>query len=279
MSKTATFIALISLITGNAAAAAVAEENAGAASVETQAPSSPPSWHYVNGDSTEQWGKLSASYSLCNKGTHQSPIDIGTVYPYRLERIGNASRLARVDPPRLRFVMYPTLLEVTREANGMRVHVTSGSYTRVNRQRYELTEVQFHTPAEHLVNGHRYPAELQMIHRHNNALAIFSVFLEAGTANDTLQEIINSAPENAGDTRGSRHHRIDTALLLPGDKGYYQYQGSLSTPPCSEDITWFVMKKPIQASRQQLLALRGLLGDNARPVQDLAERKVVQTRY
>ena len=115
---------------------------------------------------------------------------------------------------------------------------------------------------------------------HDNAKAVFSVFIEEGSnANPVLSEILNNAPRRVGETSTYRRRRIDTALLLPGNKGFYVYDGSMSSPPCTEQVRHFVMKTPIQASREQLLALRGLAGDTARPVQSIGDRMVLQTPY
>lgn len=143
----------------------------------------------------------------------------------------------------------------------------------VDGERYDLLQFHFHTPSEHQVNGKPAAMEVHMVHKSAaGGLAVVSVLIEAGEPNMALQEIWPHMPRTQTAEQTVRDVLVNARDLLPVDGGYHRDMGSLTTPPCSEGVKWFVMHKPIHASLDQIKQLAAAVGQNARPVQALNNR-------
>jgi carbonic anhydrase len=235
-------------------------------------------WSYQGATGPEHWAELSSDYLLCGSGRSQSPIDIRRAYTGRMVPSRYRPGSMHYQPlERLRFVYYPGPLHILRTEHNLQVNDESGSYFRVGRHKFDLAQILFRVPGEHRVGGHAYPMELQLVHRHDDALGVVSVLITEGGHNRALEAILNAAPKKVGEEMSYRILKLSAADLLPHDKSYYHYMGSLTTPPCSEGVYWYVMKQPIGASPKQIRRVRAMLGNNARPPQPLNDRDVFQT--
>jgi len=140
---------------------------------------------------------------------------------------------------------------------------------------YKLVQFHFHTPSEEKVNGKAYPMEAHLVHQGaDGKMAVVAVFLKEGKANPAFDAVFRGMPKAEG--TGHTIDDINAADLLPAERGYFRYVGSLTTPPCSEGVRWQVMKEPVEVSKEQVSAFRKLYHMNARPVQALNGRKVEQ---
>lgn len=235
-------------------------------------------WGYDGPTGPEHWAELSPEYARCGSGESQSPIDIRRAYTGRMVHSRYRPGSLHYEPlERLRFIYYPGPLHILRTNHNIQVEDESGSYFRVGRHKFDLERILFHAPSEHRVAGHVYPMEIQLTHRHNDVLAGVAVFVTEGTRNRALERFLNVVPKQFGEESDYRVLKQAARDLLPHDKGYYHYSGSLTSPPCSEGVSWYVMKQPIGASRKQIERFRALLGNNSRPVQPVNDRDVFQT--
>lgn len=190
-------------------------------------------------------------------GQRQSPIDLPAA--------------PSGDLPKLSFHYRPTPLEAENNGHTIEVKVQSDSYLRIGQERYKLVQFHFHTPSEHRLNGQEFPMELHFVHRNAlGELAVVGVFLREGAANPLIQEIWDAVhAEGAGE--------IDPEDLLPQDRSYYRYAGSLTTPPCTEGVRWHVLAEPVDLSAAQVDEFRAIFPHNARPLQLLNARPVLES--
>lgn len=141
---------------------------------------------------------------------------------------------------------------------------------------YKLVQVHFHTPSEHVVNGKHYPLEGHFVHASDKGvLAVLGVFFTEGAENPALATLLKHTPKKPGGMIPVEGASIDPNALLPKDNRIYRYNGSLTTPPCSEGVQWHVLAEPVTASKKQIAAISKLEGRNARPVQKLNDRLLV----
>lgn len=207
-------------------------------------------------------GAASASAGdICSVGLRQSPIDL----PEAPE--GDLSHLV--------FDYRPTPLEVENTGSTIEVTVESESFLRIGQERYRLKQFHFHTPSEHTLHGEQFPMELHFVHLNElGELAVVGVFLREGAANAVLQEIWDNIPGHSEHPE-PHHLEIDPEDLLPADRSYYRYAGSLTTPPCSEGVRWHVIEEPVDVSAEQIEEFRAIFQHNARPLQLLNDRPVL----
>lgn len=228
--------------------------------VRSARPSS-PRWDYSGERGPERWAKLSRQYFWCGLGKNQSPIDI------RLEEVLTTD-LRAIE---FHYLALDTWLRVENSLVTARPLVPKATI-QVEQRRFTLETVQFHTPSEHTDGGNHYPLEAQLIHRDKEGNpAVVAIWFRPGQANPLLDEILAATKQKNGSKRP-----IDWSKILPPSADYYRYNGSLTTPPCSEGVRWYVMSEAVEASEEQLRSFRALTGKNNRPVQPLNARRVLE---
>jgi carbonic anhydrase len=225
----------------------------------------PPHWTYEGEHGPKYWGSLDSAYGTCKLGTHQSPIDIRGAKP--------------ADLPAIQFSYQPAPLKVIDNGHTIQVTWPSGSFITVGDQKYELQQFHFHHPAEEKVNGKSFPLVAHLVHKNaEGKLAVVAVLLAAGNANPVVAELWKHFPAEEGKEVAPEGVSINPTDLLPAKRGYYTFTGSLTTPPCTEGVTWLVLKTPAQVSKDEVAAFAKKFPNNARPVQPLNGRVVQATR-
>jgi len=221
-------------------------------------------WSYGEHGGPAEWGELDEGFATCKLGKAQSPIDI---------------RGARAtDLPAIKFAYKPSPLKLIDNGHTIQVIYAPGSSIEVGGKRYELVQFHFHKPSEEKINGKAHAMVAHLVHKDaNGKLAVVAVLLDNGGANSTIDTIWKNLPKQK-EKETSVKARVDAAKLLPGDKGYFTFQGSLTTPPCSEDVRWFVLKTPVKISDGEIEAFGKLYPMNARPTQPLNGRAIEATR-
>ena len=169
----------------------------------------------------------------------------------------------------------PLPLRILNNGNTIQVNADPGSACAVGGTRFELLQFHFHHPSEHLLAGKGFDLECHFVHRSGaGALAVTGVFIRPGTANTALRALFDSMPAKEG-PEVRFDNMIDIAAVLPKSGGYFRYMGSLTTPPCSEGLTWTVYKEPVEASAEQIQKFAALFPKNARPVQKINRRVLI----
>jgi carbonic anhydrase len=224
-------------------------------------------WSYEGSRGPEHWGDLDPDYAPCKNGKEQSPIDI------RSEE--------KADLPALRFEYKSGPLNIINNGyTAVRVdYVHSEDFLVVGEKRYELTQFHFHRPSEEFLHGKQYDMVLHLMHKDGDGkVAGVAVMLQTGATNPTIQTLWKYMPSIAGDVQQIAGIEINPANLLPHNTGYFTYMGSQTAPPCTEGVTWFVLKAPVEISAEQIGVFAKLYPHDVRPVQPLNGRVVKESR-
>lgn len=226
-----------------------------------------PRWGYTGDAGPERWAELAPENKLCAVGTRQSPIDIREGLAVDLEKIG--------------FDYRPSAFTVLDDGRTVQVAVAPGNGLTVMGRRYELTRFHFHRPSEERVNGRRFEMVAHLEHQDaSGRLAMLAVLLERGP-DDQPQPLVQSVWANLPLEKGEAlpaQGQIDLTQLLPAERGYYTYMGSLTTPPCTEGVLWMVMRQPVRLTAQQIDVFARLYPMNARPLQAGSGRLIKQSQ-
>jgi len=214
-------------------------------------------WDYYGKTGPLAWGRLNPAYQACSKGHEQSPIDIRGAHLNKT-----------LQPIEFHYIGTP----VTIENDGRRiiVHVDPGSYMVANGVRYDLQQLEFHHPAEESVRGKLADLGVELLHKSaDGKMAIVDVRLamDRGNPNAVLAMLWPHLPQKPGTTEKVTD-MVNAGGFLPADRGYWTYMGSLSTPPCTEGVRWFVFETDLSLSLEQLRAFTMLFRMNSRPLQD-----------
>jgi carbonic anhydrase len=234
-------------------------------------PSDATLWTYEGEKGPRFWGKLDPDFSLCADGQSQSPIDIAKTSPASLPKLR-----AKFSPSELRIVHHEHMADEINNGHTIQVNYSEGDTLTVGDTSYELIQFHFHAPSEHTVHGKQYPMEMHFVHKSpSGALAVVGVFIEKGTHNAAFDPIFSNLPTQKGVEAHFKHVQVNVDDLLPHSHKSYRYDGSLTTPPCSEGVKWIVMQSPIHLSAAQIYWFTSRIEGNNRPVQPLHHRVTV----
>ena len=220
-------------------------------------------WSYLGKTGPLNWGKLAPAYRVCSQGHAQAPIDI------RGAHLNKA-----LAPLEFHYISAPVTIENT--GNLIVVHVNPGSSLTADGVKYELQEFSFHRPSESAVNGKLTDLDVEMLHKSaDGKAAIVEVrfTMDRGAPNAEMAALWEHLPTRAGATEKVAGP-INAGGFLPRDPGYWTYTGSLTTPPCTEGVRWFVMEQDLSVSREQIRQISGLFRMSSRQLQDPHGRKI-----
>lgn len=224
-----------------------------------------PGWSYEGDTGPEAWGRLRPDWRSCSEGRRQSPIDL---------REGLVVDLAPI-----KFHYRATGFRIRDTGNALEVELGGAMGMEVRGVRYELERLSLHQPSQERVGGMAFDMSMYLEHRSaDGRIAILAVLLSAGTEpNVLLQALLNNLPLDRG-REFVPDAVIDLAGFLPDNPAHFLYLGSLPTPPCTEDVTWVVMKTPVAMSEAQRAVFERLHARNTRPIQPTNGRPILESR-
>lgn len=220
----------------------------------------PAQWGYEGEIGPDNWGDLSDAYLLCGQGEEQSPIELAD--PVVGQSVGVA------------FDYVSSPLRIVDNGHTIQNNIDGDSAITIDGREFELIQFHQHAPSEHRMDD-EYPLEIHFVHIHppTGQLAVVAVFGGVGDANAALESIVANLPDRVDAEVRPVGETIDPAALLPSDSEIIRYPGSLTVPPCVEDVMWNVLTTPIEVSRAQLDAYTGANAGNSRPIQELNDRQ------
>jgi carbonic anhydrase len=220
-------------------------------------------WSYEGENGPQAWGKLKPDFNVCAIGKRQSPINI------------EASGTLQGPAEPLQFNYQLSNGTVVNNGHTIQVDVLGDNSITVRGSTYKLLQFHFHNPSEERVNYRGFAMVAHLVHKNaEGQLAVVAVLLDPGVANALINKVWTYMPLDTGDRVRMPTGLIDMNELLPKDQRYYQFMGSLTTPPCTEGVLWLVLKQPTTVSREQIKLFSQLFPNNARPVQPVNGRAV-----
>lgn len=220
-------------------------------------------WNYSGDAGPEHWGELSPQFTVCSEGKNQSPI--------------NLTRFIEADLKPIRIHYQVGGNEILNNGHTIQVNFAPGSKIFVDGHEFALKQYHFHAPSEHHINGKSYPMEAHLVHSDKDGnLAVMGVMFVEGEANEAIAKAWSHMPGKAGIKR-KLSSAVSAEGILPSNRDYYRYNGSLTTPPCTEGVCWLIMKEPVTASKAQLQKFTHVMHHpNNRPLQPVNARPVLK---
>lgn len=217
----------------------------------------PSHWTY---DDQARWDETSHDARVCAVGARQSPIALLS------EDL--------VDQPDIDFSYAPAMSKVSNNGHAILIEPPSGQTLSIGGATYEWLQAHLHVPSEHRLDTATFAMEMHFVHKNaENGLAVLGVLIREGAEHPAFGQIISATPREIG-----KEHALDLLFdpeaFLPADRVHFRYEGSLTTPPCTEGVLWHVLRTPIEASTAQVSAIRAAMGENARALQGLGVRDV-----
>ncbi len=217
---------------------------------------------YEGDTGPEHWGELSEEFATCAEGVEQSPVDLT-----------DAAETALTD---IAFDYSESPLNIFNNGHTIEVEYEEGSTIDLDGETYNVVQFHFHAASEHTVDGEQFPLELHIVHAtEDEQLAVVGVLIDVGAENEALAPVFDNIPTEVSEEPTTIDgESVNLAEVLPDTQTYYQYPGSLTTPPCTEGVSWQVLDTPIEISQEQLDAFTAVVDGNFRPVQPLNDREL-----
>ncbi len=220
-----------------------------------------PHWGYEGTEGPEHWGELAPDFTLCQQGKNQSPVDLSSAVDTQLSPI--------------EFHYHADEADEVNNGHTIQINERPGNWITLDGQDYELKQFHFHTPSENHIDGQEFPMEMHLVHADRDGhLAVIGVMFKEGAEDATLKAAWDAMPTQP-DSTVHLSTKLSPESLLPANRDYYRFTGSLTTPPCTEGVIWLVMREPITASAGQIQQFAKVMGHpNNRPVQPLNARVI-----
>ncbi|MEM7495702.1 MAG: carbonic anhydrase family protein [Myxococcota bacterium] len=216
-------------------------------------------WSYESPAGPDRWGDLDASFAACKLGRAQSPVNI-------------VDAQAATFAGRLHFHYREFQARLEHNGHTLTAQDDNGGFVEIDGECYQLKQFHFHVSAEHRIDGQPFAMEIHLVHESaSGGTAVIGVLARQGAASTVLEPLWQKLPRKQGGVGPSVS--FHPARLLPATRTFYHYTGSLTTPPCTEGVRWFVFADPITVSTAQLNAFTAIIPHNNRPVQPLHGRK------
>jgi carbonic anhydrase len=220
-------------------------------------------WGYEGAAGPQHWGDIDAASKVCAAGSQQSPIDIENPIKAQLQPI--------------KIAWHDRVETIVNNGHTIQLDVVPGSTLSVGNDNFTLLQFHFHHPSEHMIAGKASAMEAHFVHQNGGgSLAVLGVMMKAGSANTVFNKIVATMPRHAG-APVKADPKIDPHALIPSERGYYRYAGSLTTPPCSEVVNWLLLRETISVAQADIDAFAKLFPMNARPVQSDNRRFVLMS--
>ena len=222
-------------------------------------------WGYSGRIGPTHWGELAPEFILAKAGKQQSPIDIHHTLPKSL--------------PTLEFNYQPSRIHLIYNGHTIQENEDPGGFAMANGRNFKLQQFHFHAPSEHTVDGQQFPMEMHLVHKADDGTSgVVAVLIKEGAHNRAFDPVWDILPD-ATRPKKEAETSIDASSLLPKDTSYFSYDGSFTTPPCTEQVKWVILAQPVSLSKQQIMRFRKVIHDNNRPVQPLNQRQVFRSAH
>lgn len=234
--------------------------------IRAQEHSSPDNlhWSYAGPSGPEHWGDLEQDYATCKTGSRQSPIDIVGAKPS--------------DLPPIHFNYQISPLKIINNGHTIQIDYESGSTITIGDKHYALVQFHFHHPSEEKIAGKQFDLVAHLVHKDEQGnLAVVAIFFQSGQTNPFLDLLWKYVPKDIGKEVANKKVNLNVADLLPADRSYFKFAGSLTTPPCSEGVTWYVLKNVVELSPDEVSTFAKWYPMNARPIQPTNDREILDS--
>ncbi|UOQ45969.1 carbonic anhydrase family protein [Halobacillus salinarum] len=226
-------------------------------------------WSYKGKTGPDNWGKTNPVNAACANGDKQSPINVNFSQVHKTSKKKNVQ------------IQYePSSVSILNNGHTVQADPSKENNTLImNGKKYTLDQFHFHTPSEHKYNGSHYDMEMHFVHKDSKGkIAVLGVMIKKGKTNKNLSPVWESLPDNKTSEAVPIKEQINLQNVLPEEMNFLYYNGSLTTPPCTEGVKWILLKQPIEISDKQLLKFQKIFSDNHRPVEPLNGREILNTK-